>query len=211
MRLALIGMSGAGKSTRSMRLANAGFLRFCGDDRIADKLTAELERPGEPPMALGEWMGFPDEDHYDLRESRYLACEMAVMAEILQTLEKNEPATDIVIDTTGSVIYTGEAMLQGVRRYATIVYLSTPPEVQANMLKTYVTNQRPVLWQGLFERYTGESRHDALARCYPLLLKTRERLYRQYADVTLDYFSRNQPGFGLDNFLKRVAGPGDAQ
>ena len=211
MNLSLIGMSGSGKSTWSVKLAGAGFRRYCDDDRIARKLASELERPGEHPMELGEWMGFPDEDHYAVRESRYLDCEIAVMAEILQILENSEAQMDIVIDTTGSAIYTGEAMLQRLRRCSTIVHLSTPPEVQEKMLKAYLANQRPLLWQGLFKKDPEETRNHAMARCYRLLLKTRERLYRKYADVTLDYFIRNRPGFGLNAFLNCVAGPGDAQ
>jgi shikimate kinase len=204
MRLSLIGMSGVGKSTYSSALARAGYSRFGCDERIAERLAAVLRRGDLPPMGLGEWMGFPDEKGYDLRERRYLDCEKSVMSDILAYLEDadNDAETDIVIDTTGSVIYTGDAILDRLRRCAIVVHLSTPPEVQAQMLDAYLTHQRPVLWRGLFETQPGESRSDALARCYSRLLTARERLYGKWADVTLSYGQRNRSGFDLIREVK---------
>ncbi len=85
-----------------------------------------------------------------------------------------------------------------------MVHLVTPPEVQGLMLEAYVANQRPVLWRDLFSKESNETNEEALARCYSRLLSSRERLYEQYADVTIDYNRLNQDGFGVNDFLKEV-------
>jgi hypothetical protein len=58
-------------------------------------------------------MGFPYQDGYQEREAQYLAYEKKVLAEILAEIrnEALDPQSKIVIDTTGSVIYTGEKCL----------------------------------------------------------------------------------------------------
>jgi len=58
-------------------------------------------------------MGYPYEPDYKKHESRYLACEIEVVNEILTDLEGQEGNHDanIVVDTTGSVIYAVEEIL----------------------------------------------------------------------------------------------------
>lgn len=206
MHLSLIGMSGSGKSIWAMKLAEHGFRRYCCDDLIAAKLASELTRSDGAAMELGEWMGFPYEPRYKGRESKYLSFEIDVLAEILEYLEsrENDGEEEIVIDTTGSAIYTGEEILKRLCRCTTMVHLVTPPEVQGLMLEAYVANQRPVLWRDLFSKGSNETNEEALARCYSRLLSSRERLYEQYADVTIDYYGLNQDGFAINDFLKKV-------
>jgi shikimate kinase len=199
-------MSGCGKSRWSIRLAEVGFRRFCCDDLIAEKLVPVLTKPDGTTMGLGEWMGFPYEVQYEEREAKYLSYEIEVLAEVLEYLEngENNPEEDIVVDTTGSVIYTGDAILTRLRRTTTVVRLSTPPEVQHQMLQRYLANKRPVLWRDVFSKEANETNEEALARCYPKLLAARERLYERYSDVTIDYYTRSQDGFGASDFIKRV-------
>jgi shikimate kinase len=206
MRLSIIGMAGSGKSYWSKKLAEVGFRRFCCDDLIAAMLASELSRSDGTVMGLAEWMGFPYESFYRDRESRYLAYEIEILGEILEKLQAlgNRSRDNIVIDTTGSVIYTGEGILDGLGRHTTVVHLATPPEVKEQMLKVYVTKPRPVLWRDLFERRPNETNHEALTRCYPELLSTRERLYERYANVTIDYYSRKEEGFGVNEFLETI-------
>jgi shikimate kinase len=205
-RLALIGMSGSGKSYWSAKLAERGFRYFCCDAMIATRLAPELIGPDETRMTLGEWMGFPYQPQYTEREARYLACEVAVLDEILDCIEREASGCegDIVVDTTGSVIYTGEALLSTLHRHTTVVHMATPPEVQERMLELYLANMRPVLWQRMFDQRPGETNEAALARCYPRLLSSRERLYEQLADVTVGYDERNREGFGVDDLLEIV-------
>jgi shikimate kinase len=126
-----------------------------------------------------------------------------VLIEILGYLEspKNNPEENIVVDTTGSVIYTGEEILRKLCRYTTVVYLPTPPEVQEQLLKAYISKPHPMLWKDSFSKEPSETNEDALARCYPRLLFARERLYDRYADVKIGYYRRNEKGFRVSDFL----------
>ena len=205
MHISLIGMSGSGKSKWSTRLSRLGFKRFCCDDLIPKKLVSELTRTDGTIMEPGEWMGFPYEPQYRKREFKYLACEIEVLSEIIESIEKNiRIEKNIVIDTTGSAIYAGEGVLRRLRRCTTIVHLSTPPEVQGVMLKAYLTRQRPVLWRDFFKKLPHEKNKEALARCYPKLLSHREHLYEQCKDMTIDYYTLNHPDFRVEDFLKII-------
>ncbi|NIO11374.1 MAG: hypothetical protein GTO40_26500 [Deltaproteobacteria bacterium] len=208
MRLSLIGMSGSGKSYWSKRLAEHGFKRFCCDDLIAAKLAPELVGPDGAMLGLGEWMGFPYQSQYKERESKYLACEIEVLTEILEYLEnhKNPLEENTVVDTTGSVIYTGEEILKKLRQNTRVIYLSTPPEIQDRMLEAYVANPPPVLWRGVFSKGPDETTEDALARCYPILLSSRRRLYERYADVDLDHYTLRKEGFDVSDLLNLARG-----
>ena len=199
-------MSGSGKTSWSMKLSELGFKRFCCDDLITKKLAPELIGTDGTTMELGEWMGLPYEFQYKERESKYLAYEIEVLTELLDYLENNENQIEknVVVDTTGSAIYSGEEILERLHRCTIVVHLSTPPEVQELMLETYLANQRPVLWMDSFRKMPNEKSEEALARCYPRLLSHRERLYERYADATINYYTRNQAGFGLDDFLNIV-------
>jgi shikimate kinase len=204
MHLSLIGMSGSGKSYWSTELAELGYLRFCCDELIADKLAAELNRSDGTAVDLGEWMGFPYEPPYKERAYKYLACEIEVIGEILDYLSGSNPDERVVVDTTGSVIYTGKDMLERLKSNSTVVHLATPPEVKQRMLRVYLGQPRPVLWREVFSKKRGETNEEALARCYPLLLFSRQRLYEQYADVTIDYYVRHRKGFGVKDFLGEI-------
>ena len=204
MHLSLIGMSGSGKTHWSTELAELGFLRFCCDELIADKLAPELMRSDGTVLALGEWMGFPYEPKYKEREYKYLACEIEVIGEILGYLSQSNPGEKVVVDTTGSVIYTGKDILERLKSNSTVVHLATPPEVKERMLRACMDQPRPVLWREVFSKKHGETNEEALARCYPHLLFSRQRLYEQHADVTIDYYVRNRKGFGVKDFLEEI-------
>lgn len=207
MSISLIGMAGSGKSLWSKRLAQHGFTRYCCDDLIAAKLASELTRTNGTTIPMGEWMGFPYEPRYSERESHYLAYEKEVLGEIIDYLENAviNPDDKIVIDTTGSVVYTGEALLEKLKKNTTLVYLSTPPEVQEQLLKAYTANPHPMLWSGTFSEAPHETRQDALARCYPKLFSSRTPLYERLADVTIDYYKRTREGFSVRDFLNEIS------
>jgi len=206
MRISLIGMAGSGKSYWSKKLAQHGFRRFCCDDLIVARLAPDLTGPDGTTMEMGTWMGFPYERNYKKRESTYLTYEIKVLIEILEYLEshKNTRKENIVIDTTGSVIYIGDEILQKLGQYTTVIYLLTPPEVQDKLLNAYISKPHPMLWRDSFSKKSGETNQEALARCYPQLLSARERLYARYADVEIDYYRRNEKGFSVTDFLHVV-------
>jgi len=206
MRISLIGMAGSGKSYWSIKLAQHGFRRFCCDDLIAAKLAPDFLRPDGTTMEMGKWMGFPYERHYKKHESTYLTYEVEVLIEIFEYLEshKNTRGENIVVDTTGSVIYTGEEILQKLSRYTTVIYLLAPSELQEQLLNAYISKPHPMLWRDSFSKKAGETNQEALARCYPQLLSARERLYARYADVEINYYRRNEKGFSVTDFLHIV-------
>jgi shikimate kinase len=203
MRLSLVGMSGSGKSFWSGKLSRAGFRCICCDDLIAAGLGAEFGPTGGSIAAVGRWMGFPFERHYKEREASYLACEVEVMGRILGELSNSEhnPDEDIVVDTTGSVVYTGEKILMQLRKATTVVHLETPLEIQKMMLRTYLKNPRPVLWREVFSRGPEETDEQALARCYPQLLASREQQYKKLAHVTISHYKHRKAEFEVEEFL----------
>jgi hypothetical protein len=202
-------MSGSGKSYWSEKLTRRGFRRFSFDALIEDRLSGELKRD-EGSLTLGEWMGFPFQDGYQEKEELYLFHEKQLMAEILDRIAGNARGDaggdeNIVLDTTGSVIYTGDDLLKRLRSLTTIIYFSVPVVIREAMLRQYLSEPRPVLWRGLFRIGPGESADEALVRSYNALLDLREVAYRDLADIEIDYFRRNSPGFKTSDFLQIVA------
>ncbi|MBI5445601.1 MAG: hypothetical protein HY900_30850 [Deltaproteobacteria bacterium] len=206
MRISLIGMSGSGKSYWSSKLAEQGFERFCCDELIADRLSVKLRRPDGKSLTLGEWMGLPFEPHYKEREAEYLATEIRVLTDVIHELARR-PRVDgerIVVDTTGSAIYTGEEVLEALWSLTTVVHFPVPPAVQHEMLAAYVAKPRPILWRDLFAVAPGETNDAALARCYARLLVEREARYERHADVRVEYQLQKSAGFGVDDLLDLV-------
>src|SRR6266849_2280687 len=105
LRLALIGMSGAGKTFWTKKLAAAGYPAVSCDDRIEQKLAPRLAAGGYAGInGVAAWMGWPDSASYAERESEYLAEEIHTLDEVLTELEKHREKS-LVLDTTGSLIY----------------------------------------------------------------------------------------------------------
>lgn len=213
IRLSLIGMAGIGKSYWAMKLEAHGFRRFCCDDLIAEKLGTELIRSDDTSMSMGQWMGFPFHEKYRERENTYLTYEIEVLNEVLDYLEDPErnPDENIVVDTTGSVIYTGKGLLEELRRHTTVVYFSTPAEVQKQLLNVYVSNPHPMLWKDVFRKAPEETNMEALARCYPQLLVSRQNMYELFADVTIDYYQCREKNYGVRDLLEAIVGRVDVK
>lgn len=152
-------------------------------------------------------MGFPFDDGYQKREGIYLAREKLVLSDVLDRLEGSRRAGEdenTVVDTTGSVIYTGGELLDRLKSLTTIIHFASPPQARQEMLSIYMANPRPILWRGLFHMESGESRHDALKRCYELLLESREKLYRALADAEVSYEQRTSPDFDILSSVSKV-------
>ena len=127
IRLALIGMSGAGKSYWSSKLINQGFHSFCCDDLIEKKLEEFLWLPNGKKISMAEWMGHPYEPQYIQAEQNYLEFEVEMMESICSFLrEDGYQDKNVVVDTTGSLIYTGKTLFGCLRDITTIVYLKAP-------------------------------------------------------------------------------------
>jgi len=185
LRLALIGMSGVGKTFWTKRLAQAGHRTICCDDRIEQRLRLRLESGGYAGIhGVASWMGWPDRPAYAEREAEYLAEEIASLDEVLTELER-DPSSELVLDTTGSVIYTGNNLLRRLRRQMSIVYLVASAEEQQLLMERYLHDPKPVLWRGAFQSKKGETPSQTVARCYPMLIAARRQSYEALAHCSV--------------------------
>jgi shikimate kinase len=205
MRIGLIGMSGAGKTSLALKLAAAGFEHIDCDRLIAAKLGAALDRPLATVDDLGAWLGFPYEAGFREREARYMDCEIAVLREIADRLGcTNGHEQNLVVDMGGSAIYIGKARFLKLRRLMTVVYLAVPRQAHERMLGEYLRRPRPIIWRGRFRPVRGEAHAVALARCYPKLIAFRERRYEALSDLRLDSPRRRRSDLEVESFLRLV-------
>ena len=204
MRLALIGMSGSGKTFWTKKLAKKGAPAVFCDDKIEKRLAPRLGPGGYSGInGVAAWMGWPDSPSYAEREAEYLAEEIHTLDEVLQELEEN-PEKSLVLDTTGSVIYAGNHLLMRLRRQTTIVYLAATEQERQLLIERYLSDPKPVLWRGAFQAKGGETPRETVARCYPALIEARRRSYEALAHCTLQVASLRDASLDADAFLKMI-------
>jgi hypothetical protein len=185
LRLALIGMSGAGKSFWTRQLASAGHPAISCDDKIEARLAPRLAAGGYTGInGVAAWMSWPDAPHYAEREALYLSDEIAVLEEVLNNLAAS-PEKSLVLDTTGSVIYTGNHLLMRLRKLMTVVHLAASSREQELLIERYLSDPKPVLWRGAFLPKDGETPRQTVARCYPSLIAARRQSYEALAHCTV--------------------------
>ncbi len=202
IKLSFIGMSGAGKSQWTQKLAAAGFRAISIDDRIEEKLAPELSASGYRGITgVAAWMGWPDQPAYREREQKYLASEIDSMREALDEIEVSGDE-GIVLDTTGSVVYTGDEVCRRLQRLTTVVYLAATPGEEEPLIARYLSDPKPVLWGDQFSQRPGESAKDAVARCYPQLIAQRKRLYEKYAHRVVPMARLLDAGLDARGFLE---------
>jgi shikimate kinase len=178
-------MSGAGKSHWAKNLSALGYPTVCCDEQIEARLAPVLEQGGYSGIhGVAAWMGWPNSPTYLERESRYLTEEIAVLDEVLSGLEK-DPERSLVLDTTGSVIATGNHTLRRLRRQMTVIYLAASNDELQILIQRYLHEPKPVLWQGAFRPNSGETPQQTVMRCYPLLIAARRLTYEALAHLTL--------------------------
>lgn len=203
LRLALIGMSGCGKTFWTKKLAEKGAPAVFCDDKIEQKLAPRLGPGGYSGInGVAAWMGWPDSPTYAEREAEYLAEEIHTLDEVLQELEEN-PEKSLVLDTTGSVIYAGNHLLMRMRRQMTIVYLAATEQERQLLIERYLNDPKPVLWRGAFQPKSGETPRETVARCYPALTEARRRSYEALAHCTLQVRELRAP-LDAEQFLEKV-------
>jgi shikimate kinase len=203
LRLALIGMSGTGKTFWSKRLAETGCAAFCCDDHIEHRLRTRLGGGFAGTTGVASWMGWPDSPSYAQREAEYLAQEIATLDEVLTDLERSR-SCELILDTTGSVIYTGNNLLLRLRRQMTIVYLAASSAEQQLLIQRYLTDPKPVLWRGAFQPKKGETPRETVARCYPTLIAARRQSYEALAHCTVPVAELRDATLDAAAFLARV-------
>ncbi len=185
LRLALVGMSGAGKSFWTRQLASAGHPAISCDDKIEERLAHRLAAGGYSGInGVAAWMSWPDSPHYTERETQYLSEEIAVLEEVLNDLARS-PEKSLILDTTGSVIYTGNHLLMRLRKLMTVVHLAASQQEQQLLIERYLSDPKPVLWRGAFQPRDGETPRQTVARCYPTLIAARRQSYEALAHCTI--------------------------
>jgi shikimate kinase len=207
LRLALIGMSGAGKSYWTTRIAAAGYTAISCDTQIESRLKPALETGGYSGInGVAAWMGWPHLPTYADREAAYLSEEIAVLDEVLTGLEKN-PERDLVLDTTGSVIYVGNHLLHRLRKQMLVVYLAASRDEQQLLIQRCLDDPKPVLWRGAFQARAAETPEATVARCYPVLIGARRQSYEALAHCSIPVSELRELSVP-EELDKKVAGSG---
>lgn len=201
--ISLIGMSNIGKSHWRKEISPLGFTPFCCDDLIKRNLQLRFGADKfQKAEDVARWMGQPYEPQFSVNQVIYLEEEANVMEEIIRELRKCQGRA--VVDTTGSVIYLGEEIMSELRELSVVVLLDMPESLQRDFYRQYLSNPKPVIWGDIYQPFSGENPKDALARCYPLLLKSRNEMYQRYAHVIFTYDELRSPGLNGQKFLKEL-------
>jgi hypothetical protein len=204
LRLALVGMSGTGKTFWTKKLAEGGVPAISCDERIEQRLAPPLASGGYVGInGVAVWMGWPDSATYAERESEYLTEETHALDEILNELEKH-PQQSLALDTTGSVIYAGNNLLMRLRRQMKIVYLAASAQEQQLLIERYLIDPKPVLWRGAFQPKANETPRETVARCYPSLIAARRQSYEVLAHCTLQVASLRDGSLDAAAFLEMI-------
>jgi shikimate kinase len=207
IKLSLIGMSGAGKSHWAQKLAAAGFRIIGIDDLIEKKLAPELAAHGHRGIGgVAAWMGWPDDPSYREREKKYLEREVKSMGEALDEIQASGE-DGIILDTTGSVVYTGEEICRRMQTLTTVVYFEASPAEEELLIARYLSDPKPVLWDDQFVQSAGELTQNAIARCYPQLIAHRKKLYENYAHRIVSMDLLRNVNLDARGFLELVESP----
>lgn len=202
MRIALIGTSGSGKSHWSSKLEEEfGFKRFSCDELIEEKLKTVLDGTGI--HALAAWMGEPYEEHYAETSKKYLEFEEEVLKDIVEIL-KSSSDEKIVVDTTGSFIYTSEKIRAELKKLSKTVYLEVPTEARDEVFELYFSDPKPIIWGNSFNMQEGEDKKKALARCYHDLMEFRTAEYEKHADITIPYSIHKSEKFTTSDLYDKI-------
>lgn len=186
----LVGMSNLGKTHWAERLKReCGFMRIDCDAMVEDKLGAQLRLLGYAGIEdVAKWMGFPYDPQYPQTSKEFVGAERAVMFEIIEKLRKLTSVQPIVIDTCGSVIYTGDDVIGALKELSTVVYLEASLEHRTELFERYIAEPKPVIWgDNAFSPQTFEEPTETLKRCYPDLLEKRSKRYEQMAHKIIPF------------------------
>ncbi len=206
MKITLLGMSGIGKTYWANQLEQTGFQRFSVDDLIESKLGTELSVLGyEGIRDVAKWMGQPYEKQYPETSQIYLDFEQESVLELLSQLNtKSYNRSNVVIDTTGSVIYLTDTVLRALSESTVMIYFHTPESAHKEMARQYLLDPKPVIWGDSYNQIQGETTIQAIARCYPKLLQDRTTKYKQLAKITLDYTQLRSSTMTVQDIIKQI-------
>lgn len=201
MRVSFIGMSNIGKSTWARRVAaEKGCALIACDALIEKKLAPELALEGQRGLqGVAAWMGFPFDAQYRKNSGLYLAYEQEVMREALAQLKEDKG--DAVIDTTGSVIYTGADILAELRAATRVIYFEASEAHLESLFERYLAYPKPVIWGDAYKPRKDETPQETLKRCYPELLRERARRYKELAHITIPFEQHRNRKADIDTLI----------
>lgn len=181
--LSLIGMSNIGKTHWAERLEReGGYERIDCDALVEEELSPQLRALGFTGISdVARWMGQPSESQYAETSETFRRCEREVMLAILERIRARRSGKPFVVDTCGSVIYTGTDISQEMCELTTVVYLQASADHTAELFRRYMAEPKPVIWGSSYAPQSGETPLKSLERCYPLLLQSRALRYEQLA------------------------------
>jgi len=90
-----------------------------------------------------------------------------------------------ILDTPGSVIYTGLETLAQLSKTHFMVYIEASSDIMESLKVQYFKNPKPLIWKDYFKIEVGQSHEDAILDSYPKLLAARSKAYEDLADLTL--------------------------
>lgn len=209
--ITFIGMSGVGKSYWTEKFAAQGYTTYSVDDILATELDQLIQQEsGNQAVSyadtkvgdLAKWMGFPDDERYPQNSKIYLDYESRVTSECLQKCLASDK--DCVLDTTGSVIYINEKILEALKASTTIVFLKTSEEKLREMFEEFKRNPKPIIWNDYYQPRSDETEEESLERCYKALLNSRIEAYTKLCHVAVDYDWHKQIGQTIEGMLARI-------
>jgi len=194
LKVAFIGMSNIGKSYTAMRLATKYDFNLIEVDKII------WENLGHDSMeAFAQWQGHPYTEGYEEREKHSISLETQATRKALKTELRNP-----MIDTTGSVIYTDEDVLDALRQDYYIVYIEAIEDHLERLKVQYFKQPKPLIWAGHYETLEGKTKTESILECYPKLLTSRGTAYAKLADVTLPSTIILNPNVSIEDIYEAL-------
>lgn len=175
LRIAFVGMSNIGKSYTAMRLATDFDFNLIEVDKLI------WEELGHNDMdAFAAWQGQPYSEGYKERELESIRLETEATRKALLIESGNH-----ILDTTGSVIYTGKNVLERLRETHYVVYIEASEQTLERLKIQYFKQPKPLIWNDHFKQEPEQSADEAILSSYPKLLASRANAYENVADKTL--------------------------
>ncbi|MBD3238160.1 MAG: hypothetical protein GF332_00775 [Candidatus Moranbacteria bacterium] len=197
--LIFLGMSGTGKTYWSKKIAEKYMLNHIEFDHligIDSQIQALIKNyPGQTnAQKMGNYFSMPWTPDFASKERLYKETEQRLMRQ-----NYSPPA---ILDLTGSGIYYPQVLAR-LRHNALSVCLDVTHQYQKQMLKTYLSDPKPVVWGGLFSQKSDENQNQALERSYSELLAFRLNKYRNNADIIIP-FEQHQSSRTVDDFIQSL-------
>ena len=172
LKVALIGMSNVGKSYTATRLAEHYEFSLIEVDKLI-----RTDMGHESMKDFAEWQGQPFTNGYAERE------EISIEKETIATKSAiSSKKSNTLIDTTGSVIYVKENVLEELVNNFYVVYIQVHEDHIERLKNDYFSNPKPLIWNNHYRKINTKSPIESLFVCYPELLEARRKAYEKIAD-----------------------------